>query len=205
MKRQLLSVLVCFTFCALPALGGGAKDLLAQVRKAYTASPSFTLAFTQTYAPAGFPEVKPEKGTLVLAAPNKARFDYAGAEGKVFSFDGTAARQYVAADTQMVVKNLTAEEKARLPLVFLESTEALLARFDAAGSGSEVTLTPKTKGSLSKITLGVSPQGDVSKLVVLDADGNRTTFTFSEKKPGPARPLSDFALTPPAGTKILTE
>ena len=130
MKRALFPVLLLLAFPALPASGDDAQSLLASVRRAYTASPSFTLAFTQTYAPAGFPEVKPEKGTLVLAAPNKARFDYAGAEGKVFSFDGTAARQYVAADGQMVVKNLTAEEKTRLPLVFLESTEALLARFD---------------------------------------------------------------------------
>ncbi len=91
----------------------------------------------QTYAPSGFAETAPETGRLILQAPDRVRFDYDGPEGKVFTFDGKAGRQFVAADRQLVVRTLSPAEIARLPLVFLESTESLLARY-AAGAAARM-------------------------------------------------------------------
>ena len=71
--------------------------LLARMRKAHVTSPSVSLTFVQSYAPAGFPDTTPETGRLVLQAPDWLRFEYDGAEGKLFTFDGKAGRQYVAA------------------------------------------------------------------------------------------------------------
>ncbi len=138
------------------------------------------------------------------------RFDYDGPEGKVFTFDGKAGRQYVAADRQLVVRTLRPEERARLPLVFLESTEALLARYAARAARTdtglvELTLTPLAGADPKSLTLLASGTGDVKRLILVDAAGNRTSFTFTQKMSGPKRPDSDFALAPPAGTKILSE
>ncbi len=185
-------------------------SVLAAVRKAYTASPSSTSRFVQTYAPAGFPAATPEAGRVTLQAPDSVRFDYDGAEGKTFTFDGKAARQYVAADRQMIVRTLRPEDRAKLPLLFLESPESVLSRFTPtateAGSGLvELTLDSKTGIEPSRLLLAVDASGEVKRLVVTDAAGNRTTFTFSDRTAGPRRPVSDFALKPPAGTKILAD
>ncbi|MCM3875998.1 MAG: outer membrane lipoprotein carrier protein LolA, partial [Thermoanaerobaculia bacterium] len=187
-----------------------ARVVLASIRKAYSSSPSVHCTFVQTYAPAGFAETAPETGQLVLQAPDRVRFDYDGPEGKVFTFDGKAGRQYVAADRQLVVRTLRAEERARLPLVFLESPEALLARYaarvaPAANGLVELTLTPRAGADPKSLTLLAAATGDVKRLILVDAAGNRTAFTFTQKMSGPGRPDSDFALVPPAGTKTLSE
>jgi outer membrane lipoprotein carrier protein len=187
-----------------------ARAILASVRKAYSSSPSVSCTFVQTYAPAGFAETAPETGRLILQAPDRVRFDYDGPEGKVFTFDGKAARQYVAADRQLVVRTLGPEERARLPLVFLESPEALLARYVARVAPTdtglvELTLTPRAGADPKSLTLLAAATGDVKRLILVDAAGNRTAFTFTQKMSGPKRPDSDFALAPPAGTKILSE
>lgn len=188
-----------------------ASSTLTKIRAAYATPGSVSCTFVQTYAPAGFAATSPETGKLVLQAPDRVRFDYDGPEGKVFTFDGTAGRQYVAADRQLVVKRLAPGDRERLPIVFLESTEALLARYDAAETPGEnglveITLAPKKPGSLrSASLLAVAATGEVKRLVLLDTAGNRTTFTFTQKMSGAKRPESDFALAPPEGTKILTE
>jgi len=184
---------------------------LAKIRAAYATPGSVSCTFVQTYAPAGFSATAPETGRLVLQAPDRVRFVYDGPEGKVFTFDGTSARQYVAADRQMVVKGLAPGDRDRLPIVFLESTEALLARYDAVEKPAEnglveVTLAPKRPGALrSAALLALAATGEVKRLVLLDAAGNRTTFTFTQKLSGQRRPDAEFALAPPDGTKILTE
>jgi outer membrane lipoprotein-sorting protein len=184
--------------------------VLASVKRAYTASPSFTANFVQTYAPAGFSTAAPETGRVTLQSPDQVRFDYDGPEGKLFTFDGKAARQYVAADRQMIVKTLAAADRDRLPLLFFESPESIQKRYDVAASPgqnglTELALTLKAGGEPAQILLSVAPAGDVKRLVVTDAEGNRTAFTFSQKTAGPRRPASDFAPRPPAGTKVLSD
>jgi outer membrane lipoprotein-sorting protein len=207
MARAALAALSLFAFEA----ESSASETLSKVRGAYATPGSVSCTFVQTYAPAGFASTAPETGKLVLQSPDRVRFDYDGPEGKVFTFDGTSGRQYVAADRQLVVKRLPPGDRERLPIVFLESTEALLARYDVTETPSdnglvEIALAPKKSGALKSATLfAVAATGEVKRLVLVDSAGNRTTFTFTQKISGARRPDSDFALSPPEGTKILTE
>lgn len=184
--------------------------ILEAVRKAYTSSPSFTTDFVQTYAPAGFSAAAPETGRVTLQAPDRIRFDYDGPEGKLFTFDGKAARQYVAADRQMIVKTLSASDRERLPLLFFESAASVLSRYDAGAAAGEnglveLKLVSKRGGDPARLDLTVAPTGEVKRLVVTDAAGNRTTFIFSHRAAGARRPDSEFAPKPPSGTKVITE
>jgi len=210
-KRALVLVFlsIAWAFEARPVQP--AESVLSRVRASYATPGSVSCVFVQTYAPAGFTETAPETGRLVLQAPDRVRFDYDGPEGKTFTFDGAAGRQYVAADRQMVVKTLAPGDRERLPLVFLESTEALLARYAATETPGEnglveVRLAPRKPLALKSVDLlVVAATGEVKRLALVDAPGNRTTFTFTQRVNGKKRPESDFALAPPEGTKILTE
>lgn len=208
--RLFLTCGVCLAFEGRSASPLDAPSVLANIRKAYSSPPSVSCTFVQTYAPAGFAETAPETGQLVLQAPDRVRFDYDGPEGKVFTFDGKAGRQYVKADRQLVVRTLRPEERARLPIVFLESTEALLARYEARAVSTdtglvELTLTPRAGADPKSITLLATAAGDVKRLILVDAAGNRTAFTFTQKMPGRKRADAEFVLAPPSDTKILSE
>jgi outer membrane lipoprotein-sorting protein len=210
-RAEFLVLFVSLLLSSEARSSSSSSAILAKIRAAYATPGSVSCTFVQTYAPAGFAATAPETGRLVLQAPDRVRFDYDGPEGKVFTFDGAAGRQYVAADRQMVVRRLSSEDRERLPLVFLESAEALLARYEASEAPAEnglveVTLVPKRAGALKSASLLVAAAtGEVKRLVLLDTAGNRTTFTFTEKLSGKKRPDSEFALAPPDGTKILTE
>lgn len=185
-----------------------APALLTAIVGTYTGKPAFRMTFVQSYAPSGFPDAAPETGTLTIQAPHSLRFDYDGAEGKVYTFDGRTAHQYVAADRQVVRKTLTAAEKERLPLLFLRPPSEVLARFSAvvkrgASGLVELTLTPRGEAELKSVSALASPSGELKRLVVLDGEGNRTTFTFTGLAPGRKRPASDFDLVPPKGTRIV--
>ena len=184
-------------------------DLLARIRKAYTASPSVTATFVETYAPAGFAAASPETGLVTMQAPDQVRFDYDGSDGKVFTFDGKAGRQYVAADKQLVVRSLGAADRERLPIVFLETPEEILSRYSATARPAlagvdELTLAPKESG-LPSLDLLVAGSGEVKRLVVKDDAGNTTTFNFTRLTAGKKRAPSLFALVPPAGTRVRTQ
>jgi outer membrane lipoprotein carrier protein len=184
--------------------------LLSKIHKAYTSSPSFTFTFSQTYTPAGFAATSPETGRLTLQAPDQLRFDYAGAEGKLFAFDGKAALQYVAADKQLVVKSLTPEDRVRLPLLFLDAPDKTLTRYTATAKkrpdgSAEITLVPTAGGEPRRLVLDVTETGEVVRLAVTDTSGNETAFTFKEKKAGRTLPVSTFTFVPPPGTKIISD
>ncbi len=195
------------------AVSGNSEEalpVLKSIQKAYTAAPSYTANFVQTYTPAGFAAAAPETGRLTLQSPDRVRFDYDGPEGKLFAFDGKAARQYVAADRQMIVKTLSPADRERLPLLFFESPETLTARYRVAAAPgenglTELKLASKAGGEPAQILLSVAPSGDVKRLVVTDAAGNRTAFTFSQKAAGTRLPDGEFAPAPPPGTKVLSD
>lgn len=195
---------------APPSSTPDAPALLRAIVGSYTGKPAFQMTFVQSYAPSGFPDASPETGTLTIQAPASLRFDYDGPEGKVYTFDGRAARQYVAADRQIVLKTLTGAEKARLPLLFLQPAAEVLERFvasaKAGGNGLvDLTLTPRADGDLRSLSVLATPSGEVKRLIVLDGEGNRTTFTFTNLAPRKKRPASDFVLVPPKGTRVVGE
>ena len=150
-----LASLASLALLAPAAARAAAQDavaLLSRVEKTYRASPSYSMTFVQSYAPAGFPDAAPETGALTLQAPASLRFKYDGPEGKLYTFDGQTARQYVAVDKQLIVKRLGASERARLPLLFLQSPAEILARHvasvaDGPNGLAELTLVPKDGGS----------------------------------------------------------
>jgi len=148
--------------------------------------------------------------------------DASGAKVKVLTLGPRAAVSEairlalaMGADEAIVVDDprapeLSGAEKARLPLLFLQPASEVLDRFTAVATAAanglvDLTLTPRSEGDLKSVAVLVTPSGAVRRLVVLDGEGNRTTFTFTNLAPRAKRPLSDFALVPPKGTRVVGE
>ena len=182
-----------------------AIELLAKAASAYGDGSAHAATFTQIYTPAGFATSKRESGRVWIQAPQRLRFDYAAPDAKIYTYDGGEGRFFSPEDKQLAIRKLAPDEQARLPLVFLERPEDLAARYDirtdAAGA---VLLKPRAADSdLAWLKLVVAASGMVSNLSYEDTAGNRSEFRFEGWKTEKARPVDDYRITGPKGTRIV--
>ena len=179
--------------------------LLAQVAKGYSAGAADASPFTQIYTPAGFATAKRESGTVWVQAPQRLRFDYVAPEKKVFTYDDGEGRFFSPDDKQVTVHKLSADERARLPIVFLEKPEELARRYAITlEEGKTIVMKPRAADSeLAWLKLAIGPLGTVETLAYEDTSGNRTEFRFDGWKTEKARPEGDYRVTGPKGTRVV--
>lgn len=182
-----------------------AQTLLARAAAAYGDGEAHASAFVQIYTPAGFASARRESGTVWVQAPQRLRFDYTAPEKKVFTYDAGEGRFLSPEDKQLTIRELSADEQARLPLVFLTRPEDLAARYEITLDGSgAVLLKPRAPGSdLAWVKLAVASTGMVDVLSYEDSAGNRTEFRFEGWKSEKARPPADYRIVGPKGTRIV--
>ena len=184
-----------------------AMALLAKATAAYATGGAFASPFTQIYTPAGFSTARRESGTVWVQAPERLRFDYAAPDVKVFTYDGGEGRFYSPEDKQLTIHRLSTDERARLPLVFLEKPEALAERYEISRDPSgAVVLKPRSADSeLAWLKLTIASSGLVDALSYQDTSGNRTEFRFEAWKAGKARPAADYHVEGAKGTRTVTQ
>ena len=182
-----------------------ALDLLAKAASAYGDGSAHTASFTQIYTPAGFATSKRESGRVWIQAPQRLRFDYAAPDAKIYTYDAGEGRFFSPEDKQLAVRKLTPDERARLPLVFLERPEDLAARFEVRTDASgAVLLKPRAADSdLAWLKLMIGADGMVESLAYEDTAGNRSEFRFDGWKTEKPRPPDDYRIVGPKGTRIV--
>jgi outer membrane lipoprotein carrier protein len=199
------AAILALLLSASPDAGPAPLELLSKAAAAYGDGSAHSAAFTQIYTPAGFATSKRESGRVWIQAPQRLRFDYAAPDAKIYTYDAGEGRFFSPEDKQLAVRKLTADERARLPLVFLERPEDLSARYeittDPAGAA---LLKPRAAGSdLAWLKLVVNASGMVDNLSYEDTAGNRSEFRFEGWKAEKARPADDYRITGPKGTRIV--
>jgi outer membrane lipoprotein carrier protein len=179
--------------------------LLAKSAAAFSTGAADASAFTQIYTPAGFATSKRESGTVWVQAPERLRFDYSAPDVKVFTYDAGEGRFFSPEDKQLTVHKLSADERARLPLVFLEKPDELARRYEISlEAGRTVVLKPKAGDSeLAWLKLAIGDSGMVDALSYQDTSGNKTEFRFDGWKTEKARPAADYRVTGPKGTRVV--
>jgi len=179
--------------------------LLAKSAAAFSTGVADASAFTQIYTPANFATSKRESGTVWVQAPERLRFDYAAPDVKVFTYDAGEGRFFSPEDKQLTVHKLSADERARLPLVFLEKPDELARRYEISlEAGRTVVLKPKAGDSeLAWLKLAIGDAGMVDALSYQDTSGNKTEFRFDGWKTEKARPAADYRVTGPKGTRVV--
>jgi len=200
-------MLVAAAARAQNAVPAEAMGLLQRSTAEYSTGAAFASAFTQIYTPAGFATARRESGMVWVQAPERLRFDYAAPEVKVFTYDGGEGRFYSPADRQLTIHRLSPDERARLPLVFLEKPDALAERYEISRDASgAVVLKPRSPDSeLAWLKLTITAGGLVDALSYQDTSGNRTEFRFDAWKTEKPRPAADYHVEGSKGTRSVTQ
>ncbi len=164
--------------------------LAATIRR----EPAWQAAFEQEYVPSGFEEGSKAGGTLLLAAPALLRFEYTGADHRVFALDGSVARTVDEAAGTCDAVRLDAEAWRRVPLAALLDPDAAEHAFVQGTSDHTLVLRPRAPGAdLSEIRVAMGAGGMPAAVTVVDGSGNRNTFTFSAWRAVPTPPAAAFA------------
>jgi chaperone LolA len=188
-----------------PAIPADAAALLSKAAAAYQDGAAHAAKFTQIYTPSGFATSRRESGEVWIQAPQRLRFEYAAPDKKIFTYDAGEGRFFSPEDKQLTIRKLSAEDTARLPIVFLERPEDLAKQYEIQlDAGKAVLLKPRAADpELAWLKLVISQSGTVDALSYEDASGSRTEFRFEEWRKGKPRPPADYKITGPKGTRIV--
>jgi len=209
----IVAVVTCLTgrsAAQAPAAESVARTLQAR----YDAIRDFSADFVQTYRGGVLRQTVTERGRLIVKKPGKMRWEYRTPEEKLLVADGHKLYFYVPMDRQVHVSDVPDEDRAESGALFLAGKGNLVRDFTIAyGEIEEATsnltvleLTPRTpEPEYEWLLLGVEPGTlQIRMLVQPDAQGGRSTFTFSNVKENVGIADSVFAFTIPRGVDVVS-
>jgi outer membrane lipoprotein carrier protein len=178
---------------------------------------SLEAEFTEVYRGSGMERT--ESGTVWLEKsggkkPGKMRWEYRSPREKLFVSDGKDAWFYVPGDRQVRKTSARKLEDLRSPLAFLLGKSKL--EKELHGLSLAPDLTPLAAGNvvlrgvpvamvdrISEILLEVSPEREITRIVINEVDGSVTEYRFSRQRENVAIPAGQFEFRPPAGTEVV--
>ena len=198
----------------------GAEDvhsIAAAVDEHYNHLRTLQAEFAEEYRGAGME--RREAGTLWLAKggmkkPGKMRWEYRSPREKLFVSDGRDAWFYVPDDRQARKTDARKLDDVRSPLAFLLGKSKLEKELQGLSSAPDVTAltegdtvlrgVPQAMADhVSEILLEVTPQHQITRLVIDEVDGSTTDYRFSDPKENIEIPAGRFEFVPPAGTEVV--
>ncbi|QNI35508.1 outer membrane lipoprotein chaperone LolA [Edaphobacter albus] len=184
-----------------------ADALLRRVDDHYNRLSSLRARYVERYAGMGLD--RSESGTLLLKKPGRMRWTYDQPKGKLFLLDGKYAWFYTPGDGQaqrMPAKQL---DDLRSPLRFLLGHTQLKKEL------THITVTEDSRGihiagvprgleqRVERLTLDVTPKGEIQHMKMEETDGALTEFIFSDVEENISTRAEDFVFTPPAGVVVV--
>jgi outer membrane lipoprotein carrier protein len=202
------------------SVGAGAQDVhsVAQdVDEHYNHLRTLQEEFTEVYQGSGMERT--ESGTLWLKKgglkkPGKMRWEYRSPREKLFVSDGRDAWFYVPGDRQARKTDAHKLDDIRSPLAFLLGKSKLEKELQALSLAPDVA--PLTAGDVvlrgvpqamadrvSEILVEITPEHEISRIVIDEADGSTTEYRFSDQKENVPIPAGKFEFRPPPGTETV--
>jgi outer membrane lipoprotein carrier protein len=173
---------------------------------------SLQAEFTETYRGAGMDRT--ESGTLWLKKPGKMRWEYRSPRDKLFLSDGKDAWFYVPGDKQVRKTSVRKLEDLRSPLAFLLGKTRLEKELQGLGFAPDIAPldqgdvvlrgVPKALGDrINQILLEITPQNQIRRIQIDEADGSSTAYQFSQQKEDVEISDKLFRFTPPPGSETI--
>jgi outer membrane lipoprotein carrier protein len=173
---------------------------------------SLEAEFTEIYRGAGMDRT--ESGTLWLKKPGKMRWEYRSPRDKLFLSDGKDAWFYVPGDKQVRKTAVRKLEDLRSPLAFLLGKTRLEKELQGLGFAPDIAPldqgdvmlrgVPKALGDrINQILLEITPQNQIRRIQIDEADGSSTAYQFSQQKEDVEISDKLFRFTPPPGAETI--
>jgi outer membrane lipoprotein carrier protein len=218
MTRRFI-LLACLAVTALPGAGAQAQpagDGLAKAVQAhYQQVRDFTASFEQAYVGGALKRRTVEKGTVAIRKPGRMRWDYESPEKKLFISDGTRMYFYVPSDKQVRVSAVPEAGRVPTPILFLAGRGDLLRDFTveevpapaAAAGARALRMRPvRREQEYETLTLVVDAASLAwRQLIVVDAQGGTSTFSFTNLRENVGVPDSRFVFSMPKGVDVVTQ
>ena len=189
------------------------QDVIGKVQSFYDKTTSFRSDFTQEFWVKAYNQKKTSKGRVTFAKPGKMDWVYEDPKDNRVVSDGTLLRVYEASNHQMYEQNV---DKSQYPaaLSFLTGQGKLTDTFTFevfAGDkmnfpgGYVLVGVPKTPTpAYQKVLFYVDASSfQVRRVLVLDGQGNRNRFDFSNPRVNEPTSPTQFNFTPPPGTSVV--
>lgn len=188
-------------------------DLAARIQARYDGVRDFSAEFVQTYEGGLLRQRSTERGTVVVKKPGRMRWTYTSPEQKLFISDGQRTFYYVPEDRQVIVGKVPTEDQATTAVLFLVGKGKLTrdfvvtsAQIGGAPQGTvAVRLDPKeTERDYEWLALVVD-QGTYAlrMLVAGDAQGGKSSFTFTKIRENTNPPDRLFSFDVPRGVAVV--
>lgn len=189
-----------------------AADIAAALQRRYDTIKDFTADFTQTYEGGVLRRKESKSGVVYIKKPGMMRWEYEKPQKQLFVSDGKTLYMYFPADKQVMKSRVVGQEEATSAVLFLmgkgDVTRDFSVRY-ADSTASDVyvlRLDPKQRQqdydwlqvAVDKETL------QIRALTAGDAQGGRSTFTFSNFKENTGLSDKIFQFSIPRGTEVIT-
>ena len=198
-----------------PPAEGSADAIAQKVDAIFAASKkNFFAKFKQKLEQKVSGTKKESTGTLNVERPNKISFKYDPPNKNRIVADGTTLKAYVAEDSQMFESKVNSSAYAG-GLAFLMGglLKTMSFTFNTKADykdGYVLVGKPRTPSPtyeyvmfyVSKALLEKGDPGAIERIVIVDAQGNKNRFDFTEAAFPASVPATEWEFTPPAGTNI---
>ena len=192
-----------------------APELAAALQKKYDGIKDFSADFSHTYEGGVLHKQITERGHLLVKKPGKMRWDYTAPETKQFVSDGLKMYSYIPQDKQVIVATVPPDEEAPTPTLFLagkgnltrDFTPSLVETPAGMPAGSRaLKLVPKSRQRDYDWLMLVLDPGTLSirGLVTVDAQGGKSSFSFTNLKENVGLADKEFAFKIPRGVDVVT-
>ena len=192
-----------------------APELAAALQKKIDGIRDFSTDFAHAYEGGVLKKQITERGHLLVKKPGKMRWDYMDPEKKEFVSDGLKMYSYIPADKQVIVSSVPAQDEASTPALFLAGKGSLTRDFTAslvgvppgtAGGSRALKLVPKRRESEYEWLILVVDPGTLAirGLQTTDAQGGKSTFSFTNLKENVGLTDKEFAFKIPRGVDVLS-
>ena len=184
-----------------------APQMAQRVDKYYNGLHSLRTDFTETFRGMGIE--RQESGTLLLRKPGKMHWSYSNPPGKIFLLDSKYAWFYSPGDPQVQRISAAQLDDLRSPLRFLLGHTQLQKELEGLtlttpATGLELSGVPKgMQNRVAKIVLGVSADGVIHSMKIIEINGAETAFTFKDTQANAPAPDTDFIFHPPTGIPVV--
>jgi outer membrane lipoprotein carrier protein len=190
------------------------KEALGRLEKTLAALTSFQADFDQTSFLASRAKPLHEKGRLTVQKPDLMRWEYEGAEPKIYVYRSGMFLQYIPEDNQLIRQRLPEEQSPSDVRGLLTGKARLAAGFDAeespfpggAPGAVQLKLTPRDESETQYLLLEIdSKDWMVRRLVRFDWAGNKTEYALSRIKANPRLPKDAFEIKVPPDCEIIDD